>query len=185
LGLPLPLSAVQILWINLVSDGFPNLSLTIDPKREDIMSERPRSPNEHIVTGWMLKLIGFVSFVAGLIAFLSFYFINKNTGNIVLARSVTFVTIGINSLIYVFSVRAPTRSFLHSHLLENKWLIISVLGGFGLQALPFITQSTRDFFRIELVGINYWLLALGLSIAMFFIVEIFKHFYRPPQKSNA
>lgn len=179
-GLPLPVTAVQILWINLVSDGFPNLSLTIDPKRENIMMEKPRSPKEHIVTPWMLKLIGFVSFIAGLIAFLSFLYIYKVTNNVVLARSVTFITIGINSLIYVFSVRAPKRSFLHSHLLENKWLIISVLGGFLLQALPFITKSTRDFFRIERVGLSYWFLSIGLSIGMFFIVELFKHFYRPP-----
>ena len=184
LGLPLPVTAVQILWINLVSDGFPSLSLTIDPKRDGIMNEKPRSPEEHIVTKWMLKLIAFVSLVAGLIAFLSFAYIHKTTGNIDLARSVTFVTIGVNSLIYVFSVRAPTRSFLHSHLLENKWLIISVLGALVASAIAFIPQSTRDFFRIELVGINYWLLAVALSIIMFFIVEIFKHFYRPYQKSN-
>ncbi len=179
LGLPLPVTAVQILWINLVSDGFPNLSLTIDPKRDDIMKDKPRSPKEHIVTGWMLKLISFVSVVAGIIAFCSFIFVFKNSQNIVLARSVTFITIGINSLIYVFSVRAPTRSFLNSHMFENKWLIISVLAGFLLQALPFSTKFSREFFKIELVGLNYWAMALGLSILMFFIVEIFKHFYQP------
>lgn len=143
------------------------------------MKDKPRSPKEHIVTGWMLKLISFVSVVAGIIAFCSFIFVFKNSQNIVLARSVTFITIGINSLIYVFSVRAPTRSFLNSHMFENKWLIISVLAGFLLQALPFSTKFSREFFKIELVGLNYWAMALGLSILMFFIVEIFKHFYQP------
>ena len=182
LNLPLPVTAVQILWINLVSDGFPNLSLTVDPKRDGIMEEKPRSPNEHIVTGWMIKLISFVSVVAGLIAFLSFYFIYKNTGNLILARSVTFITIGINSLVYVFSVRAPKRSFLHSHMFENKWLLVSVLGGFILQAFPFSTDWTRNFFKVERVGLNYWLLSLGLSIGMFILIELFKHFYTPLKK---
>ena len=62
IGLPLPVTAVQILWVNLVSDGLPNLALTVDPKRRDIMKDKPRSPGEHIITSWMINLILFVSF---------------------------------------------------------------------------------------------------------------------------
>lgn len=177
LGLPLPVTAVQILWVNLVSDGLPNLSLTVDPKRRGIMKDRPRSPKEHIITSWMINLILFVSIIAGLTAFLSFYFVYKNTGNIVLARSVTFVTIGINSLIYVFSVRAPFTSFIKSRVFKNKWLGLSVLAGFGLQFLPFSTETLRNFFKVEKLSTMYWGIAFGLSIIMFLIVELFKHVF--------
>ncbi len=177
LGLPLPVTAVQILWVNLVSDGLPNLSLTVDPKRRGIMKDRPRSPKEHIITSWMINLILFVSIIAGLTAFLSFYFVYKNTGNIILARSVTFVTIGINSLIYVFSVRAPFTSFIKSRVFKNKWLGLSVLAGFGLQFLPFSTETLRNFFKVEKLSTMYWGIAFGLSIIMFLIVELFKHVF--------
>ena len=177
LGLPLPVTAVQILWVNLVSDGLPNLSLTVDPKRRGIMKDKPRSPDEHIITSWMINLILFVSVIAGLTAFLSFYFVYKNTGNIVLARSVTFVTIGINSLVYVFSVRAPFTSFIKSRVFKNKWLGLSVLAGFGLQFLPFATETTRNFFKIEKLSLSYWSVAFGLSILMFLVVEAFKHVF--------
>lgn len=177
MGLPLPVTAVQILWVNLVSDGLPNLSLTVDPKRRGIMKDKPRSPNEHIITSWMINLILFVSVVAGLTAFLSFYFVYKNTGDIILARSVTFVTIGINSLIYVFSVRAPFTSFIKSRMFKNKWLGLSVLAGFTLQYLPFSTETFRNFFKVEKLSITYWSIAFGLSILMFLIVEIFKHVF--------
>ncbi len=177
LGLPLPVTAVQILWVNLVSDGLPNLSLTVDPKRRGIMKDRPRPLNENIITSWMINLILFVSVIAGLTAFLSFYFVYKNTGNIVLARSVTFVTIGINSLVYVFSVRAPFTSFIKSRMFKNKWLGLSVLAGFGLQFLPFATETTRNFFKIEKLSLNYWSMAFGLSILMFLVVEMFKHVF--------
>ncbi len=177
LGLPLPVTAVQILWVNLVSDGLPNLSLTVDPKRRGIMKDTPRSPNEHIITSWMINLILFVSIVAGITAFMSFYFVYKNTGNITLARSVTFVTIGINSLVYVFSVRAPFTSFIKSRMFKNKWLGLSVLAGFALQFLPFSTETLRNFFKVEKISVTYWGVAFGLSILMFLIVEMFKHVF--------
>jgi Ca2+-transporting ATPase len=177
IGLPLPVTAVQILWVNLVSDGLPNLALTVDPKRRDIMKDKPRSPDEHIITSWMINLILFVSFFAGLVAFLSFYFVYKNTGNITLARSVTFVTIGINSLVYVFSVRAPFTSFIKSSMFKNKWLGLSVLAGFGLQFLPFATETFRNFFKVEKISVTYWGVAFGLSILMFLAVEMFKHIF--------
>ncbi len=176
-GLPLPVTAVQILWVNLVSDGLPNLSLTVDPKRRGIMKDKPRSPDEHIITSWMINLIIFVSVIAGLTAFLSFYFVYKNTGSITLARSVTFVTIGINSLVYVFSVRAPFTSFIKSRMFKNRWLGLSVLAGFILQFLPFATENFRNFFRVEKLSATYWGIAFGLSVLMFLIVEMFKHVF--------
>jgi Ca2+-transporting ATPase len=179
LGLPLPLTAVQILWINLVSDGFPNLSLTIDPKRDNIMNEMPRSPEEHIVVDWMIHLITFVSVLAGLIAFGLYFYTLRTTGDEVLARSFAFVTMGINSLIYVFSVRAPKTPFWKSHMLENKWLIVAVLAGFLLQYLPFSTPFLRDFFRIKTLDPIHWVVSILFSVLMFVIIEIFKHAYEP------
>ena len=177
LNLPLPITAVQILWINLVSDGFPDLALTVDPKRRGLMKDKPRSPNEGLVTGWMFHLIAFVSLLVGIVALAYFYIVYKNTGNVTLARSVTFITIGINSLIYVFSVRAPTVPFFKTRIFKNKWLNLGVLGGFVLQAIPFLTPSTREFFKLEVPSVNYWLISFGLSLIIFFCVEIFKHIY--------
>jgi len=178
-NLPLPITAVQILWVNLVSDGFPNLALSVDPKNGDIMKEKPRSADEPIVAKWMLVLMSFISIVAGITALFSFTYIYKKTGNEVLARSVTFITIGINSLVYVFSVRAPRTSVFKTRVFKNKWLNIAVIAGFALQAIPFLTPAFREFFRVEALPFGYWLRALGLSLFMFIVVEIFKHIYKP------
>lgn len=178
LGLPLPITAVQILWINLVSDGFPNLALTIDPKRNNIMKENPRLPGERLVNKWMITLICIVSAVAGTIALLFFVIIYKTTGDIVMARSVAFMTIGLNSLIYVFSVRTLMTPFWENSLFKNKWLIIAVLMGLGLQILPFTTPVIRQFFGISHLPLLYWIIGIGLSILMFFVIEIFKLAYR-------
>lgn len=178
IGLPLPITAAQILWINLISDGFPDLALTIDPKRADIMKEGPRPPQERLVNRWMVTLIGLVSLTAGLIALLSFVVVYKMTNDIVMARSVAFITLGLNSLTYVFSVRALMTPFWKNHLFENKWLILAVLAGFGLQVLPFMTPSLRQFFGLKDLGLEYWMVAIGLSVLIFFVIEVFKLAFR-------
>ena len=177
LGLPLPITAIQILWVNLISDGFPNLTLTIDPKRVDIMKEKPRLSGERLVNKWMAALIGFVSLIAGFITLASFIIVYKVSNDLVVARSIAFIMLGLNSLVYVFSVRALMTPFWKNHLFENRWLVVAVLAGFGLQVLPFSFHPLRQLFGITNLSIFYWLIAIGLSIFMFFVVETFKFAY--------
>lgn len=182
LRLPLPITAVQILWINLVSDGFPDLALTIDPKRTDIMKEKPRNPKERLVNAWMMTLIGTVSGIAGILALLSFIVLYTLTGDIVLARTFTFIVLGLDSLTYVFSVRALMTPFWKNHLFENKWLIAAVGIGFILQLVPFSTSSLRQFFGLTHLSLFYWIMAICLSILMFFVIEAFKLIYHYNRK---
>ena len=181
-SLPLPVTAVQILWINLVSDGFPSLALTVDPKRKGIMVDPPRPPKERVVTNWMKILIGIVSLVSGLLALAFFTYVLRSSGDVKLARSVAFLTLGINSLVYVFSVKSLTTPFWKGNIFDNKWLIAAVLAGFGLQAFPFIFPFSRQFFDVSSLPINYWLVALGLSALMFIMVEASKIIFRRAKK---
>jgi Ca2+-transporting ATPase len=174
LGLPLPITAVQILWINLISDGFPDLALTLDPKRQGIMSEKPRPARERLVNRWMMALISLVSLVSGAAAFSLFLFVLRQTNDIAMARSAAFITLGLNSLVYVFPIRTLMTPFWRNHLFENKWLIGAVLAGLGLQVLPFLTAELRQFFGVGRLNINYWLIAGLLSLPAFILVEVFK-----------
>ena len=181
-SLPLPVTAVQILWINLVSDGFPSLALTVDPKRKGIMVDPPRPPKERVVTNWMKILIGIVSLVSGLLALAFFTYVLRSSGDVKLARSVAFLTLGINSLVYVFSVKSLTTPFWKGNIFDNNWLIVAVLAGFGLQAFPFIFPFARQFFDVSSLPISYWLVALGLSALMFIMVEASKIIFRRAKK---
>ncbi|MBI2464667.1 HAD-IC family P-type ATPase [Candidatus Shapirobacteria bacterium] len=183
-GLPLPVTATMILWINLVSDGFPSLALTIDPQRIDIMKEPPRSPSEKLVNSWMMGLIAMVSLVAGLITLTTFYIVYRLTGDLATARSMAFITLGLDSLSYVFSVRTLSTPFWKSDLFENKWLLVATVAGFILQLLPFATSSLRQFFGLVYLSPVYWLVALGLSLFMFMLVEVVKWAYLGKQKTS-
>ena len=177
LHLPLPVTAVQILWINLVSDGFPNLSLTIDTKRKNLMNESPRSPKERLINRWMMTLIAIVSATAGISALLSFVIVFRITGDIVFAQSFTFIVLGLDSLTYVFSVRSLMTPFWKNNLFGNRWLVVAVGIGITMQIVPFISSGTRQFFGLTSLPVSYWLTAGGLSVMMFFLIEVFKFIY--------
>jgi len=178
LGLPLPVTAAQILWINLVSDGFPDLALTIDPKPDGIMQRPPRDPRESLVPRWMRTLIGLISFVGGVIALSFFIYFYKTTGDLILARSITFLALGVNSLVFVYSVRTLTKPFWTNNLFENGWLNLAVLVGFFFQFLPFTTEKLRSFFGIEFPGFYPLLLVFAGSLLMFIIIELVKSVIR-------
>jgi Ca2+-transporting ATPase len=178
LGLPLAVTAGQILWINLVSDGFPDLALTIDPKADDIMQRKPKPPWEPITTRWMKLLIGIVSFVGGIIGLIAFVYYYNVTKDEVLARSVTFAVLGLNSLVYVFSVRTLTKPFWVENPLENKWLNAAVFVGLILQFIPFSTPYLRGFFGLKFPGMGPILMAFLAAIFVFIMIETLKAIVR-------
>jgi Ca2+-transporting ATPase len=175
--LPLPVTAMQILWINLISDGFPNLALTVDPKTPDIMNRPPRSPKENLVAPWMYKLIGVVSLTGGVTAYILYTTFLNRSGDLTLARSIAFATIGVNSSIYVYSVRTLTRHFWKSPIFENKWLLIAVLASFVFQFLPFWIAPMRKVFNVVPLGVN-WSWVFLASFIVFMVIEVFKLLFK-------
>jgi len=171
LGLPLPVSAAQILWINLISDGFPDLALTVDPKVHGIMEKPPRSPKESLVTPWMKRLILTISLAGGITALGLFIFFYQLSGDLPLSRSIAFATLGVNSLVYVFSIRTLTEPFWEESFFANKWLNIAVLAGLFLQISPFVFEPSREFLGIVALKPIHWTAVFSASILMFIIIE--------------
>ncbi|KKQ98231.1 MAG: Cation-transporting ATPase [Candidatus Woesebacteria bacterium GW2011_GWB1_39_12] len=176
--LPLPVSAAQILWINLVSDGFPDLALTLDPKVRGIMKKKPRAPSERIVTKWMKALIAIVSLVGGIIALVLFIYFYRKTGDLSLARSIAFATLGTNSLVYVFSIRTLRDSFWEENPFDNVWLDLAVVSGLLFQIAPFYITPLRQFLGLVPLSLMHWLIIFSVSILMFIIIEVSKEIFR-------
>ncbi len=181
---PIPISAVQILWINLVSDGFPHLALTIDPKTPGAMQKPPRSPTELLVAPWMTRLIAIVSVTGWFFALGAYFYIMRTTGDDLLARSVIFATIGLNSLVYVFSIRTLQEPFWKEGFFDNKWLLVAVGAGLCLQILPYLFEPLRAFFDLVPLG-AYWFIVVLASISMFFVIEVAKWVFRHKLKAHS
>lgn len=134
-----------------------------------------------LLTKWMQILIGIVSIISGLSALILFVYVYTTTGDEVLARSVCFFALGINSLIYIFSIRTLLRPFYAEGFFANKWLVGSVFIGLVLQILPFVSSRLRSFFDLTIPSSSYWILIGSSTIAVFILIEVIKYLLR---KSN-
>lgn len=180
---PLPLTAAQILWINLISDGFPNLALTVDPKEKDIMKELPRRPQEAIVDLKTKTIISVVSLFSGVSALLVFIYFFKIQGNLELARSVVFGVLGVNTLFYVFSCRSLRRPLWSLPPFGNIYLIWAVLVGLVFQIAPFYLPILQDFLHLVPLGINEWGIIILISLLVVFWIEILKWIFAQNNKT--
>lgn len=119
LGLPIPLSATQILWINFVTDGFPALSLAADGASSDIMKEKPRAVNKSILDLSTIKFIAFFAFLIAVITLGAFVYAINNF-SIEIARAAAFSLIVLLQMVFVFIMRR------HHSVWSNKYLLGSV-----------------------------------------------------------
>ena len=172
-GLPITVTAAQILWINLISDGFPNLALTVDPKQKGIMKLAPRSPQEPLINKPMKFLIGMISLLVGIMVFGLFAYWYRETG-LEVARSVAFASLGVNTLIYVFSIRTLDQPAWSQSPFSNKWLLGAVVLGFSLQFLPYLSSRLGAFLEIVPIPLTSWALVFAIAFLMFSIIEISK-----------
>lgn len=171
LGVPLPLVALQILWLNLVTDVFPALSLGWEPAEEDVMQRPPRQPQQEILTrGFQLVIL-----VQGLIlaaATLTAYLISlEYTGNLTTARTVAFVTLAVIQLLHAFNVR--NRGILQIRtLLSNYYLWGAVALVVVLQGIAVYTPLMNRVLQTAPLGAGDLLLVLTASFSGVIVIQL-------------
>ncbi|MBI4122667.1 MAG: HAD-IC family P-type ATPase, partial [Parcubacteria group bacterium] len=172
LGWPLPILAAQILWINLVTDGLPDLALTQEPEEEGVMDEPPQERHMPILDYERKFLIVFISAITSAVTLGLFYLIWKTEGDLDRARTVAFTAIGVESLLYVFSVRSIRRSIFETKLFANRWLLAAVAGGFVIQIVGVYAPFFQTFLRTVPLSLADWLLILFACLWVIGAIEI-------------
>lgn len=162
-GLPLPLLPIQILWVNLVTDGLPALALGVDPADRDIMNRKPRLPEESIFAhGLLWRSLGSGSFIAlGVLAV--FWAGWAGSGNLELARTMAFNSLVLSQLLFVFTCRSERHSILELGLLTNPKLVLAVLCSGALQAAVIYAPFLRTVFHTVPLDAPQWLFILAVS----------------------
>lgn len=186
-GLPLPITAAQILWINLVADGLPNIALTVDPKEKDTMTRPARDPREPILNRKMMLLTITLSLVTALWNLFIFWYLLRTTGNLDLARSVVFASLAMDSLLYVFSVRSLYHSIFSRNFFSNPWLFVAVVVSFIVQLSAFYLPPLQKVLHTVPLGLNEWGIVLGTSIGVVALFELMKYifFIRKAKKARS
>lgn len=188
-GLPVPLIATQLLWINLVTDTLPAVALGMDPEDKDVMKEKPRTINENFFShgaGTRIILAGVLIGLLTIVAFLLGYYTrgyNPFEGDIPndaheYARTLAFLTIISCQLFYSFSFRHDRKSIFQVGLFSNKYLIGAVVIGLGLQVLVLYIPILKEAFKLQSIGFKDWLMVLALGLVPLFANEVIKLFSR-------
>jgi Ca2+-transporting ATPase len=163
LGMPLPLVAIQILWINLVTDGLPAMALGMDQPEGDVMKRPPRSPNEGVFARgltWKIISRGFMIGVVTLVAFWVTLQVDPN--DLTRAQTVAFVTLVMAQLIHVFDCRSE-YSVYHRNPFENRYLIGAVLISTLLMLVVIYYPPLQTVFHTVALNGHEWLLVLAMA----------------------
>lgn len=188
-GLPIPLLATQLLWINLLTDTLPAVALGMDPGDKDVMKEKPRPLNDNFFShgaGRRIILAGILIGILTIVAFVSGYHLKGHSPfaddvpeNVhEYARTLAFLTIIGCQLFYSFSFRHEYKSIFKIGFFSNKYLFGSVVVGLLLQLIVLYVPFMTEAFKLQAVGIKEWLGVFVLSIIPLLANEVVKVFTR-------
>ncbi|MBW3113930.1 cation-translocating P-type ATPase [Bacillus sp. MCCB 382] len=170
LALPLPLVPIQILWVNLVTDGLPAMALGLDKPEDDVMKRKPRHPKEGVFArglGWKVVSRGFLIGGATLLAFMLSY--KTHPDHLAYAQTVAFATLVMAQLIHVFDCRSEVSVFSRNPF-GNMYLVWAVLSSLILMLIVIYVPSLQPIFHTVPIVLKDWLLIIGLSSVPTFLL---------------
>ena len=188
---PTPLVATQLLWINLVTDTLPAISLGLDPGNDDVMNENPRPISESffakgaglraIIGGTLIGLFTLLAFVIGLIEKdITTISAMRLAGDEALthARTMAFIVLTVSQLFYAYTMRIDNMSTFKIGIFKNKYLNISVIIGLVLQILLINTTGIAKIFNVQSLNISDWDIVIIFALIPFVINELIKTFVK-------
>jgi len=163
LAMPLPLVPVQILWVNLVTDGLPAMALGLDKSEGDVMKKKPRDPLEGIFArglGYKIITRGILIGVVTLIAFMAAY--QNNPDNLVYAQTIAFTTLVVAQLIHVFDCRSEKSVFARNPF-ENMYLVFAVLSSLLLLLVVIYWEPLQPIFHTMALSLRDWVFITAMG----------------------
>ena len=171
-GLPIPLLPIQILWINLVTDGLPGLALAMEPEERNIMHRPPRPPNESIFAGGLWQHILWVGLLMGGVSLATEMWAYR--ADLEQWQTMVFTVLTLSQMGHVLAIRSEQESFVQQGPLGNLWLLGAVLLTFALQMATVYVPFLNPIFHTIPLNLNQLGLCLVLSTIVFFAVELEK-----------
>lgn len=170
-GMPLPLVAVQLLWLNLVTNGIQDVALAFEPGEGDELSHPPRNPKEPIFNRIMIERVVISALVIGTVAFLLFQWLINRGFTVDEARNGTLLLMVLFENVHVFNCRSEVRSvFLHNPL-RNPILLIGTAVAQLVHIGAMYTPWLSDVLQVQPVSPQHWLELLGLALTVLVVME--------------
>ena len=174
---PLPVTALQILWVNLIEDTFPSIALAFEPKERDIMKRKPIAHKVSLLTREMKAIIFIIGIITDFILLGVFFWLLKQNYNIAYVRTIIFASLALNSLLYIFSCKNLRKNLWQERIFSNKLLIGAVLIGLGMLILAIYLPTLRYALKTQPLGVHGWLIVFGASIVDILLIEATKFYF--------
>jgi Ca2+-transporting ATPase len=183
LGMPLPLLPLQILWVNLVTDGLPGLALTVEPAEQNIMRRPPYHPQESIFGRGMARDILWVGLLMGLVCLGLGYWAWQTDR--AAWQTMVFTTLTLSQMGNALAIRSDRDSLFTIGVFSNRFLMGAVLLTFVLQLAVVYVPILQDFFKTDALSTQELIISLVLSTIVFFGIEIEKWLTRRVGRESA
>lgn len=190
LGWPAPLTAVHILWVNLITDTMPAIALGVDPDDPDVMKEKPRPATEKIFSkrnisfsignGLLIGVLTLFAFMEGLKIYtgsstmLTMDLKHVSDEALIHAQTMAFMTLSISQLFHSFNLRSERKSIFQVGIFKNRLLVFALLFGILIQMAVVYTPLFNTWFHVVPLSWEDWLFILGLSILPIVFNEVVK-----------
>lgn len=174
LGIKSPLLAIQLLWVNLVTDSLPAIALGLEKAENNIMNRLPRNPRKSLFADGLWGKITTEGVMIGVLTLVAFS-IGNNLYSIEVGRTMAFLSLGILELVHSFNIKGE-ESILKTGLFENRYLVGAFVLGTLLQVVVVVISPLAQIFDVVPLNSVQWLMTVIISILPVVIVELQKKF---------
>lgn len=186
LGLPLPFIAVQLLWLNLVTNGIQEIALAFEKGDPQLMKSPPRKPGENIFDALMLQQVFISAAVMTVIAFAAWYYLIEIMGmEAKHARTDVMMLMVLLQNFHVLNCRSEMESLFRLPISQNYLIVVGVILAQGVHIAAAYIPGLNSTLQLEPVTMNEWLTLLPLALSIVLVMEVFKWFKRRAMAKNS
>ncbi len=175
-GLPLPLTAVQLLWLNLVTNGIQDVALAFEPREGNEMSKPPRKPQEPIFNRIMIERTLISACVIGALAFLTFQTLLASGFEIDAARNSTLLLMVLFENVHAFNSRSESRSVFYHNPFNNPLLFFGILIAQAVHIIAMYTPGLSTVLGMQPVSFSHWIELMFVALVILLVMETHKWF---------
>lgn len=176
-GMPLPLMPIQLLWLNLVTNGIQDVALVFEPEEGHELTKPPRKPDEPIFNRLMLERVLVNAAVMGVLAFMVFSWQIKQGVEENSARNITLLLMVLFENIHVFNSRSETVSIFRQYFFGNPLLLFGMLGSQAIHIAAMYTPGLSDVLMVEPVTLSQWGQMLSIAMILILVDEVHKYWH--------
>ena len=177
LNFPMPLLAMQLLWLNVVTDGLQDFALSFEAAEDDIMKYPPRSPKENLFDKKLIQEVLLSGITIGVLVFIVWYYLIEILNfDINVARGYIMALMVFIQNMHVLNCRSETKSIFSNKIKKNKFVYFSIFSAIILQIIIMEVPFLSHFFKTESIPVTHLIILFLISLTILFVMEMYKMF---------